>query len=172
MMSEKLVAALNAQIGMEAYASFLYLSMSGWCEGKGLKGCGAFLRRQSNEEYQHMLKIIDYMLDMDQKPQIPSVAQPNGEFSSIVSLMQEVYEHEKKVTKSIHRLVEISNETDDFDTFNFLQWYVTEQREEESMMREILDKIKLIGDGAQSLYYIDKELEAINNRQLAADSKA
>jgi ferritin len=86
--------------------------------------------------------------------------------------MQQVYEHEKKVTRSIHQLVEISNETDDFDTFNFLQWYVTEQREEEALMREILYKINLIGDGPQSLYYIDKELEAINNRQLAAEGKA
>ena len=172
MMSEKLVNALNAQIGMEGYASFLYLSMSGWCEAKGLKGCSAFMRRQSNEEYQHMMKIIDYMLDVDQKPLIPAIAQPASEFNSIVSLMQQVYEHEKKVTRSIHQLVEISNETDDFDTFNFLQWYVTEQREEEALMREILDKINLIGYGPQSLYYIDKELEAINNRQLAAEGKA
>ncbi|KXK16627.1 MAG: ferroxidase [Candidatus Parvibacillus calidus] len=96
MMSEKLVNALNAQIGMEGYASFLYLSMSGWCEAKGLKGCSAFMRRQSNEEYQHMMKIIDYMLDVDQKPLIPAIAQPASEFNSIVSLMQQVYEHEKK----------------------------------------------------------------------------
>ena len=171
MISDKLVEALNGQIEMEAYASFLYLSMSCWCESKGLKGCAAFMRRQSEEENVHMLKIVDYMLDVDHCPKVPAVQQPPSDFESIVTLMHDVFEHEKKVTRSIHNLIEMCNKEDDFATFNFLQWYVTEQREEESLMREILDKIKLIGDGPQSLYYIDKEMEAINVMQAAGASK-
>lgn len=172
MISEKLVDALNAQIEMEAYASFLYLSMSSWCASKGLKGCASFLRRQSEEENLHMLKIVDYMLDVDHRPMIPHVQKAPGEFESIVSLMNDVYEHEKKVTRSIHQLIELCNTEDDFATFNFLQWYVAEQREEESLMRDILDKIKLIGDGPQSLYYIDKEMEAINAQKTDTGKQA
>ncbi|MCO6461050.1 MAG: ferritin [Saprospiraceae bacterium] len=167
MVSENLTSALNKQIEMEGYASFLYLSMSCWCEHKGLKGCAAFLRRQSEEENMHMLKIIDYMLDVDAIPVIPQVNQPPVRFDSIVSLMHSVYEHEKKVTRSIHQLVDLCTKEDNSDTFNFLQWYVIEQREEEALMRSILDKIKLIGDGPQSLYYIDKEVETINAQQVA-----
>ncbi len=172
MISEKLVKALNGQVEMEAYASFLYLSMSIWCESKGLKGCASFMRRQSTEENVHMLKIIDYMLDVNHCPLVPSVKQPPASYESIVSLMHDVYAHEQKVTKSIHHLIELCNKEDDFATFNFLQWYVTEQREEESLMREILDKINLIGDGPQSLYYIDKELETINAMQATGAAKA
>ena len=79
-----------------------------------------------------------------------------------------VYEHEQKVTHSIHELVALSLEDKDHTTYNFLQWYVEEQREEEALMRSISDKIKLIGEGGQSLYYIDKEITAINKAELAA----
>lgn len=162
MISKKLVAALNDQIQMEANASFLYLSMSGWCEVQGLKGCAAFLRRQSAEENMHMLKLVDYLLEISEVPVIPAVNKPKETFSSVASLLKEVYAHEQEVTKAIFRLVELSNKEDDFTTFNFLQWYVAEQREEEALMRDILDKINLIGDGPLSLYYIDQEVEKIN----------
>ena len=171
MISETLATELNKQIEMEGYASSLYLSMSCWCEHKGLKGCAAFLRRQSEEENMHMLKIIEYMLDVDAIPVIPSFSKPPAQFDSIVTLMRTVFEHEKKVTRSIHQLVELCSKEENSDTFNFLQWYVIEQREEEALMRDILDKINLIGDGPQSLYYIDKEVETINLKQLSAPNK-
>ena len=77
-------------------------------------------------------------------------------------MFEEVYEHEKKVTKSINKLVDLSYKEQDHGTLNFLQWYVEEQREEEALMRQILDAIKLIGNGSQSLYFIDKEVAAVN----------
>lgn len=172
MISAKLVEGLNDQIEMEASASFLYLSMSIWAESKGLKGCASFLRRQSSEENMHMLKIIDYLLEVDQSPIVPSINKPESHFESIGALMKHVYEHEQRVTQSIFKLLEMCLKEEDFATHNFLQWYVTEQREEESLMREILDKIKLIGDGPQSLYYIDKELIDINNSLQANETNA
>ena len=81
-----------------------------------------------------------------------------------------VYAHEQKVTKSIHNLVDLSNKEVDYTTLNFLQWYITEQREEEALMRSILDKIKLIGTGPMSLYYIDKEIQKLNNVEMAAEA--
>lgn len=168
MLNEKMNKALNEQIGMEGYASFLYLAMSTWCDKNGLSGSSLFFRRQSEEENMHMLKIVDYIMEMDGTVAVPGIDQPTGSFDGIVSVFEMTLEHEKKVTASIHRLVDLALETNDHATHNFLQWYVEEQREEENLIRGILDKIQLIGEGPLSLYYIDKEVESINALEQAA----
>lgn len=170
MISDKMVEALNAQIAKEGYASFLYLSMATWCNYKGLKGCHEFLTRQAEEEHMHMLKIYDYLSDVDRFAITPGIEQPPHEFDSVQSLFKAVYEHEKEVTKSINELLSLANKENDFTTQSFLQWYVEEQREEEALMRTILDRMDLIGDGPQSLYFIDKEVEAINKRVSATEA--
>jgi|SRR5680860_153410 len=162
-MSTEMQEKLNNQIGVEGYASFLYLAMSVWCDYKGLIGCAQFLRRQSDEEHVHMTKIVEYLQEVDGRPVIPDISKPPKDFNDINTLFEDVLAHEKKVTKSINDLVEFASHQNDHSTYNFLQWYVEEQREEENLMRTILDKINLIGDSPQKLYYIDKELEAINN---------
>ena len=167
MISKVMEDALNKQITLEAYASFLYLSMASWCDKESLHGCSAFMHRQSDEERMHMLKIYTYLAEMGGFAITPSVNQPPVEFPNIQSMFEQVYAHELKVTAAINNLVELSNKEEDFTTLNFLQWYITEQREEENLMRTILDKIKLIGDGPMSLYYIDKEIQDINKAELA-----
>jgi ferritin len=162
MLSEKMEAALNQQIGMEAYASFLYLSMAAWCEHQGLEGTSQFFYRQSVEEHDHMMRIFKYVLEMDKRAIVPAVEQPPVNFASIQSIFQDVYAHEQKVTSAINKLVNLANEENDHSTHNFLQWYVTEQREEEVLIRNIRDRLRLIGDGPQSLYFIDKEITEIN----------
>ncbi len=169
MISEKMAAALNEQIMLEGYASFLYLSMSSWCDKEGLEGCAEFLHRQSDEEREHMLKIFGYLSEVDQHAITPAIEQPPHEFSSIQELFQQVYQHEQKVTKSINELVAQATLENDYSTISFLQWYIEEQREEENLMRTILDKIRLIGDGPLSLYYIDKEIEAINQAEISEE---
>jgi len=171
MISKRMEEALNAQIELEATASFLYLSMAAWCERKGLNGSANFMYRQSGEERSHMLRIFHYISDVDGTAITPGIKQPPRDFNSIRDLFEEVYAHEQKVTSSIHKLLDLCNEEDDYTTHNFLQWYITEQREEEALMRTILDKIKLIGDGPQSLYFIDKEVEAINAATAAAEAR-
>lgn len=163
-------AALNEQIEMEGYASFLYLSMATWCDDKGLSGCHEFLKRQSEEEREHMLKIFAYLADVDGFALTPGISQPPTKFKSVQEIFKMVYEHEQKVTKSINKLVGLATKEDDYATQTFLQWYVNEQREEEAMMRTVLDRIGLIGDGPQSLYFIDKEMEAINSAAEAAEA--
>lgn len=170
MISKSMETALNKQIELEAYASFLYLSMASWCDKEGLNGCAAFMHRQSDEERVHMLKIVHYLSEIDGHALTPGVQQPPHEFESVQKMFEMVYAHEQKVTKSIHSLVELSNKEDDYTTLNFLQWYITEQREEEALMRSILDKIKLIGTGPMSLYYIDKEIQKINSQEMAAEA--
>lgn len=162
MITQKMEDALNEQIEREAYASYLYLSMASWCEKESLSGCGEFLFRQSDEERTHMIRIFKYIAEVDGHAITPSVKKPPTEFESIQSLFRQVYEHEQKVTESIHKLVDLCYEEDDYSTLNFLQWYVEEQREEENLIRTIMDQIKLIGDGPQSLYYIDKEVRKFN----------
>jgi ferritin len=171
MISEKMQAALNEQIAMEAHASYLYLAMAGWFDLEGLEGCAKFMYRQSDEERMHKMRIFNYLLDMNCKAIVPSVEQPPTSFKSVQDIFKSAYEHELKVTKSINGLVDLAINDGDHSTHNFLQWYVTEQREEETLMRLILDKIGLIGDGPQSLYFIDKEIESVNAQQAQAEGK-
>lgn len=171
-MTEKMEKALNEQIAKEGYASFLYLSMASWCEQRGMNGCAQFFYRQSEEEHMHMMKIFTYVLEMDGKAQSPEIKKPQSDFESIRAVFQSTYDHEKEVTQCIHDLVNLAVEQNDHATHNFLQWYVEEQREEEALMRDILDKINLIGDGPQSLYFIDKEVDTINKAAAKAEAGA
>jgi ferritin len=170
MITDKMEKALNSQIEMEAYASFLYLSMASWCDQQGMEGTSQFFYRQAAEEHDHMMGIFKYVLEMDGRALVPSVAQPPHEFKTVQSIFADVYVHEQKVTKAINALVDLATKENDHSTHNFLQWYVTEQREEEALMRSILDKLKLIGDGPQSLYFIDKEITQLN-AQASAQSE-
>lgn len=166
MLNEKMNKALNEQIGMEGYASFLYLAISTWCDHEGLSGSAQFFRRQSEEENLHMLKIVDYISEVDGKVVISGIEQPPSDFTSIVNVFELTLEHERKVTRAINGLVDLAQDVNDHGTHNFLQWYVEEQREEENLIRTILDKINLIGEGPLSLYYIDKEVEQINSAEI------
>lgn len=168
MLHKEMIRALNEQVAMEGYASFLYLSMAGWFDLKAMKGCASFMYRQSAEEHMHMMKIFHYLLEMDAVAITPAIAQPQNDFTSAKAIFEETLAHEQRVTKSINDLVELAMRENDHSTYAFLQWYVNEQREEESLMRTILDKINLIGDGSQSLYFIDKEIDAINNAEVKA----
>lgn len=172
MLSDKMEAALNDQIAMEGYASFLYLSMASWCEYQGLEGTSEFFYRQAAEEHDHMMRIFRYVLEMDGKSIVPSIRQAPVDFESVQSIFADVYQHEQKVTASINNLVDLANGENDHSTHNFLQWYVTEQREEEALIRSILDKLKLIGTGPQSLYFIDKEITQINGQIASQEGEA
>jgi len=119
-----------------------------------------------------MMKIFRYLLEMNAHAISPGIKQPLVEFADVKSVFEETLAHERRVTKSINDLVELAIEESDHATYAFLQWYVTEQREEENLIRTILDTITLIGHGSQSLYFIDKEIEAINQAEVAQDGKA
>jgi len=172
MISKKMEAALNHQIAQEGFASQYYLAMASWCDREGMEGAAEFLHFQSLEEREHMLKLFHYLSEVDGFAVTPAIAQPPTEFESVQEVFKLVYEHERKVTQSINDLVAICYKENDYNTLNFLQWYVEEQREEENQARSILDKIKLIGEGGQSLYYIDKEMKKILAAAMAAEAAA
>lgn len=158
------------QIEYEAYASAFYLALAYWCDAQALQGCKRFFLRQSDEERMHMLKLYEYMSESGEMPCTPAVAQPPLSYSGIRDAFQKVFDQERSVTVAIHNLLKLAIEEGDFNTQHFLQWYVDEQREEEAVIRSVLDRIKIIGEGGQSLYYIDKEVEKINMQVLAAES--
>jgi ferritin len=172
MISKSMEAALNKQIELEGYASFIYLSMASWCDNKGLAGCAEFMHRQSEEEHMHMMKIFHYISEVDGRAISPGIPQPPTEWNSVSEMFEDVFKHEQKVTASIYELLNQSIAENDYATQNFLQWYVAEQREEEALMRGILDKINIIGGGPQSLYFIDKEIAEINAAAVKAEGQA
>lgn len=165
MISKKIETALNAQVELESYASFLYLSMASWCDREGLEGCSEFMYRQSEEENMHMMKLFHYINDVDGHALVPGVKQPPATFPSVGQMFEEVYRHEQMVTKSIGQILDLCHEENDHMTKSFMQWYINEQREEEALMRSILDRIKLIGDGPQHLYFINREISKINTKK-------
>ena len=115
--------------------------------------------------------IFDYLNERNAHALTPAVHQPKHEFDSIQKMFEEVYAHEKKVTAAIMKLVEQCYKEPDHTTLLFLQWYVEEQREEEALMSTLMDKIKLIGAGGQSLYYIDKEVQRLNGEELSKETE-
>ena len=168
MLTKKIEKALNEQVAMEAAASQKYLAMAIWCDAKGLEGSAQFFFEQAEEERMHMMKIINYIQESGGLTIVPELAKPTQKYKDVLAVINAAYESEKKVTKSIHNLVDVALVEKDHGTYNFLQWYVAEQQEEEALMRKIIDRINLIGNGPQALYYID---QAILKTGQESDSK-
>jgi ferritin len=158
MLSKKIQDALNAQVAEEASASHYYLSMASWCDKTGLPGSAQYLYQQSEQEHGHMLKLFHYVNDAGGHALSPSAKQPVHDFKSVHELFELVLEHERHVTKTINNLVASCVEEKDYSTFNFLQWYVAEQHEEERQLKLILDRMKVVGADGKGIFFIDKEI--------------
>lgn len=160
-MNPKVEAAINKQIQKEEFSSRLYLAMAIWCEVKGYPGASTFLYSHANEERLHQMKFVRYVNERGGKARLFDQEQPADEFNSLQELFEEILEHEEYITASINDLYDLTFSEKDFTTGNFLQWFITEQMEEESLMRTILDKIRLVGADKAGMFHIDKELEAM-----------
>ena len=159
MLSNLMQAALNEQIKVEAESSQIYLAMASWAEVKGLEGIATFMFKQSDEERAHMLKLVKYVNQRGGHAVISALDEPRLDYTSFKTLFTQLYHHEVKVSESINLLVDISLSEKDYATHNFLQWYVSEQIEEEASARLILDKIDLIGDDKGGLYMFDNDMK-------------
>lgn len=158
MLSKKVQEALNHQVAYEAYASSSYLSMASWCETEGLRGSAAFLYGQSDEERGHMLKLVHYVNEAGGHAHVPTIKEPPFTYKSLKNLFEVALEQEQDVTHSINKLVELAFDTKDFATFNFLQWYVAEQHEEEHLFTTILDILEIAGTDGKNLLIADNEI--------------
>ncbi len=163
MLSKTIEKALNAQIEVEAMSSQFYLAMASWAETEGFNGVSKFLYRHSDEERAHMLKLVNYVNNRGGKAIIPPLQKPPVKFESVQEIFNLLFEHETKVTKEIHNVVEVCLKEKDYTTHNFMQWYVSEQIEEESLARNILDKLSLIGNDKGGLYLFDRDLENLSS---------
>lgn len=167
MLTPEMIDRLNHQINLEYYSSNLYLQMSAWCNFKGYTGSADFLRVQATEELMHMHKLFDYVCECGALPTLGTIEAPTTEYASLEAIFKETFAHEKKVTAAINVLADFAFNHKDFATFQFLQWYVAEQHEEEHLSQSILDKIAVIGMDGKGIYFLDKEI-----RKLATSSSA
>ncbi|NJN64935.1 MAG: non-heme ferritin [Acidobacteria bacterium] len=170
MLSAEVLAKLNEQVGHELYSSHFYLQMSAWCAAQGLDGCARFLRVHSQEELGHMYRLFDYVSQSGEQPVIPALEKPPHEFGSVREVFERILEHERFITARINDLVATTFERRDFFTFNFLQWYVAEQHEEEALFKTLLDKLTLVGTDDRGLYFFDAELSRAKAEKPAASS--
>jgi ferritin len=158
MISKKMTDALNLQINKELYSAYLYLAMSSHAQDIGLKGFANWFFIQVQEEMSHAQKIYNYVIEQNQKVVLDEIKKPPSDFKSPMDMFQKTLEHEQFVTKSINGLVALAREENDYATEIFLQWFVTEQIEEEGNDNEIIDKLRYIGDNGNGLLMLDKEL--------------
>ncbi|MCS4533260.1 non-heme ferritin [Neisseria montereyensis] len=161
MLSTKIIDHLNDQMNLEFYSSNVYLQMSAWADSHGFEGTAAFLKAHAAEEMQHMQRLFNYLSETGATPQIGTINAPKADYNGLKDVFQTVYEHEKMITQKINELVEATFAEKDYSSFNFLQWYVAEQHEEERLFKSILDKLNLVGDDGKGLYYVDKDLSAL-----------
>ncbi|WP_440880765.1 ferritin [Tenacibaculum sp. C7A-26P2] len=161
MLSKKIEEALNKQIRIEAESSQVYLAMACWAEVQGFEGVAQFMFAHSDEERMHMLKLVKFVNERGGHAQVSDLDAPPTEFGSFKKMFETLFNHEVMVSQSINDLVHITLEERDYATHNFLQWYVSEQIEEEALARNILDKINLIGDDKGGLYLFDNDVKQL-----------
>ena len=163
MLSQTVQEALNTQIKIEAESSHVYLAMASWAEIQpGIDNVTEFFYQHSEEERQHMLKLIHFVNERGGFATIPALPQPQLTFSSIKHAFAALLEHEIYVSESINKCIDIALSEKDYATHNFLQWYVAEQIEEEALARTMNDKLKLIGDDKSGMYMFDRDILTIN----------
>jgi len=166
MLTSKIEEALNNQVTVEAESSQVYLAMASWAENLGFEGVSQFMYAHSDEERQHMLKLIKFINERGGHAKVSKLNAPPTEFGSFKDMFQTLFDHEVMVSKTINDLVDVSLQEKDYATHNFLQWYVSEQIEEEALARNILDKINLIGDDKSGFYLFDNDIkQLITNTQ-------
>ncbi len=171
-LSKEIEDLLNEQIKMEGQSSAYYLSMASWCETKGYEHSAQFLYEHSEEERGHMLKLFKYVNEAGGHALQPEVTNIKHSFNSLREVFEATLEHEISVTNSIHQIVDKCFASKDFTTFNFLQWFVIEQREEETIARRALEIFDIIGEEGMGLWNIDIEIGKLHNVDVAAGNGA
>lgn len=160
MLSKKIQDLLNRQVELEAASSQYYMAMASWAQVKGYNGVSKFLYTHSDEERMHMLKLVHFINERGGHGLVPALKAPTANFKNIQEIFEIILKHEVHVSTEINKLVERCLAEKDYTTHNFLQWYVSEQIEEEALARNILDKLNLIGNDKGGMYLFDRDLES------------
>ena len=155
---EPVQRAVNEQIKNELYSAYVYLSMSAYCETINLRGFANWMRLQSREEVAHAMRLFDFLNNRGGRVILQPIDQPPVDFGSPLDVAQQTLEHEQKVTAMIENLYELAAKENDYATQAALQWFITEQVEEESNASQIVEQLKMIGDNRTALLMLDMEL--------------
>src|SRR5210317_373192 len=158
MLTENMQKALNGQLNAELYSSYLYLSMNAYFKSVNLDGFANWMHYQAQEELEHSLKFYDFIIQRGGKVVLSQIEAPQTEWDSPMAVFEATLAHEQKVTGLINDLVEIAHEERDHATNIFLQWFVSEQVEEEESVGGVLEQLKLMGDAKGGLFILDREL--------------
>jgi ferritin len=158
MIGKKMLDALNEQINAELYSSYLYLAMAAEFQARSLKGFANWMEVQSREEAGHAKKLYDFLVERGGRIALKAIAAPPAEWKSALAAFEDSYAHEQKVTGMIHKLVELAEAEGDHAAAVMLQWFVTEQVEEEANASEIVEKLRLVKDSPQGLFMMDSLL--------------
>ncbi len=159
-MNKKIQDALNEQINHEFFSAYVYLQMSAYCEERVLPGFAKWLREQSKEEVTHGMKLFELIHARSGHVALEKVEAPSSKFKSLLDVFQQVLKHEQEVTRLITGLYELAQREKDYATQIALQWFVTEQVEEEKTSAELVERLKIIGDQGNLLMMMDKEMAA------------
>jgi ferritin len=158
MLTKNLQTAIIEQLNREFHSAYIYLGMSAYCSKEGFNGAASWFLIQYQEEVAHGMKMFKYLEDQDAEIKLPDIKSVKVNFKSFLDVFNKSLAHEQFMTKNLNNLSDIAMKEKDHATYNLLQWYVTEQVEEEATISEIIDHIKLVGDNGNGLYTIDKEL--------------
>jgi len=160
MLSKTLEEAINNQIKNELYSAYLYLSMSAYLEASNMPGSARWMRLQSEEEKSHAMKLFDYVYERGNRVVLQAIDQPPSEFASVLDIFEKALAHEQKVTGMINRIYELAVKENDYPTQIELQWFISEQVEEEKSAGDIVEQLKMVGEHGPSLIMLDRALGA------------
>lgn len=158
MINDKLLTALNEQINAELNSAYSYLAMASYFQDLNLEGSARWMQRQAREEVGHAMKIYDFIHDREGRVTLLAVAQPQGRFDSPLAVWEAALQQEQKITARIHALYKLANEENDYSAQVMLQWFVTEQVEEEKTVRGVLEQLRKIGAASSAIYFLDRHL--------------
>lgn len=158
MPNQKVLKALNEQLNAELFSSYQYLAMAAFFETQNFKGFSQWMKMQSSEEYAHAMKFYDFIQEINGTVELQKIDSPTLSWNSPLEVFEGALNHEKTISAKINNLYELAMNEKDYPTTIFLQWFITEQVEEEATSTDIVERLKMIGDNKNGLFYLDREL--------------
>jgi ferritin len=157
-MNAKMEKAFNDQINAEFYSSYYYMAMSAYCESIDLPGFAAWMMAQAEEEHLHAMRLYQFLIDRDGKPEFGAIEAPKNDFKSILDMFEHVLKHEQHVTENISAMYKLATEEADYPSQIELQWFISEQVEEEKTAKDIIQQLRWIGNEQAALYMLDQKM--------------
>jgi ferritin len=158
MLSAKMEEALNSQINAELYSAYVYLGMAAQLQAAGLEGMASWMRIQAKEEVSHAMKIYDYVFERGKRVKLQAIQAPPADWKSPLAVFEAAHKHEQHVTSLIHKLADLAIAENDHATRNMLEWFVSEQVEEEASAAAVVQRLQMVGDHGPALLMLDREL--------------